>query len=206
MTSEMLKQEDSIPETWSRPDGDRFLRSPLATDGPVLVVSDLYLADISVIRMLKTAGSMEVLHGLMAIMYFVYDPDAPMYKHLDKASRIARVLDSHVEKTARKKVEKLMGSDEFNEFKSDYLKLVATPAQMMLRSFIDEVHDFVEKVNHSVEVKGEELRERIKVGKALLVDLEDLQTFVQKEGKSKTRGDYRPALFERRETAHSSQK
>jgi len=70
----------------------------MATDGPNLVVSDLYLVDIQVQRLLKVAGTMEVLYGLMAIVYFVYDPVAPMYKHLDKQARIDRVLDSYVER------------------------------------------------------------------------------------------------------------
>jgi hypothetical protein len=151
-------------------------------------------------RLLKVSGSSDALYGLLAITYFVFDPEAPMYKHLDKAARINRVLESHVEKKIRRKVEDLLSTDEYNLFKKDYLNLVATPAKQMLRAFVDEVHNFVAQTNGG-DYKGEELQARIKQGRQLLMELEELEVFVMKEGKSKTRADYRPTLYERRESA-----
>jgi hypothetical protein len=200
----MNEQESTIQKPWSRPDSDRFLRSPLATDGRELIVSELYLKDHVVQHMLNTAGSHDVLYGLLAVLYFVFDPEAPMYKHLEKPARIDRVIESHVERSARKKVLKLIESEEFNDFRSDYVRLIATPAQQMLKTFTDEVHDFIGETNRGKGLKGEELRDRIKIGKQLLIDLEDLASFVTKEGKSKTRGGYMPTLFERRASASIS--
>lgn len=197
----MNKPASTTQRTWSRPDGERFLRSPLATDGRELIASELYLQDHVCQQMLKTAGSDEVFYGLLAILYFVFDPEAPMYKNLDRQSRINKILETYVNKSSRKKVEKLITSEEFNDFKSDYMTLVATPAQRMLKTFTDEVHEFVNETNNGKGLKGEELRERIKTGKQLLIDLEDLSSFVLKEGKSKTRGGYIPTLFERRSSA-----
>lgn len=201
---ESSEQGSSGRPTWCRPDSDRFFRSPLATDGQELIVSDLYMADSACKKMLGHCKSESVLYGVMAIIYFVFDPDAPMYKHLDRKSRIERVLGSHVQKSDKKKVEALIKSAQFDEFKSDYLRLVSTPSQLMLRAFTDQVHEFVEQTNHGNQFSGKDLQARIKEGKQLLIDLEDLQAFVQKEGKSKVRGDYRPSLFERRENALST--
>ena len=193
---ENSEQKSITPGTWCVPDGDRFARGPITTENGRVVVSELFMQDPDIKDLREKCNSDDILYGLLRVLYFV-EIENPMYKGLPRPERIQKSLSTITNKRDLKKAENLMKSQEYIKAKSLYVKLTSTPAQQMLHAFEDECHRFIEKINQGV-WEGDELRKNIISGRKMLEEIDSLRSYINKEGQSKTRGDYRPALFERR--------
>ena len=202
MTSGKKEKECSTLTSWSRPDGDQFGRGPISSERGRVIVNELYLLDPDYIRLAKKVKSEAKLYALLSVLYFCDDPETPNYQNVSRERRLAKVLETQAPDLDQDEIKDLVRTEEYELLRESYLELVTTPAKRMLEAFTDQVNQYVDETTRNRSLSGDEIQKRIIRGRELLEELNSLQAYVLKEGDNKTRGDYRPALFERRESAN----
>ena len=193
----------STQGTWRKPDGSRFDRSPIAFQGDTVVVSELFLQDKVCKNMEKVAKSDKAYHGLFAVLHFVFDPKVKLYQTIEEDDRVGKVLESHVDARSHSKVRKLMATDQFQELKDFFIKIITTRSERMLIMLEKQIDAFISKLNElddedDVDERSTKLLKRIGRAEEIQSNFEALKKRVNQEGLKRSTGGYRPTLFERR--------